>query len=95
MTHERACGRGEAASQQLPQPRPSVLYVPHLSRQRTQVGLLTNCLAWKGVLVMDNTCPSRKHSCHGLIWLRLCCARFRHGEPGDFHWDDWAPVSSS
>ena len=57
---------GEAANHQLPMAVAIFIELHLLTNENTEVVLLINCLAWRGVLVMDNTFPIKKHSYHGL-----------------------------
>jgi hypothetical protein len=46
------------------------------------------CLAWRSVFMVDNTFMIKKTVHMALTLLRLCCAFFRRGDSGDFHWED-------
>ena len=57
--------------------------------------VLINCLAWRGLLMMDNTFLIIKYCYHGLDLAAIGRPFFWHGEPGNFDWNDWAFISES
>ena len=62
VMHEQACCHDEAANHQLPIATAIFIVLSLLTNENIEVVLLINCLAWRGVLVMDNTLPIKKHS---------------------------------
>jgi hypothetical protein len=45
--------------------------------------------------LVENTFMIKKTVNVALKLLQLCCVFFRHGDSGDFHWEDWDFVSGS
>ena len=60
MMLKQVCYHDKAANHQLPI-AVAVFVLLHLSANEEHWGS-TPCLAWKGILVMDNTFPIKKHS---------------------------------
>jgi len=56
---------------------------------------LSYCLAWRSVLMVNNTFMIKKKVNMTLTLLQLCHAFFGRGDSDDFHWEDWAFVSGS
>ena len=62
MMHEQACCCDDAANHQLPIVAVLSLYYTSELMKNIEVVFVINCLAWRGVLVMDKTFPIKKHS---------------------------------
>ena len=60
--HEQVHCRDEAATHQLTVAVTISLHCISQPMENIEVALLINCLAWRGVLMMDNTFPIKKHS---------------------------------
>ena len=72
----------------------SSYYVPHLAKN-FDVVLLICSLAWRSVLVLDNSFMIKKTVNMVLTLVRLCRTFFECGHSGDFHWEDCVFVSQS
>ena len=69
--------------------------IPQLAKN-FDVVILSYCLAWRSVLMVNNTFMIEKKTGNmTLTLLRICRAFFGHGDSGDFHWEDWAFISGS
>jgi hypothetical protein len=65
--------------------------IPQSVKDRDVV-IISYCLAWRSVQMLDSTFIIKKKS----ALLSLGCTFFgRGGDPGDFHWEVWAIVSGS
>ena len=74
--------------------QPFLSYCISQLSKNMEIVLLINYLTWRGVFVIDDTFPIKKHK-RALTLLGLCHAFFRCGELGDFLWGDWAFASRS
>jgi hypothetical protein len=73
-----------------PQLRPfPSYYIPQPAKNFDAV-LPIYCLAWRSVLVVNNTFMIKKTVNMALTFFRLCRAFFGRGDSGDFHWEDSA-----
>ena len=74
--------------------QPFLSYCISQLSKNMEIVLLINYLTWRGVFVIDDTFPIKKHK-RALTLLGLCRAFFRCGELGNFLWGDWAFASRS
>src|SRR5215468_7601564 len=76
-----------------PELLPFSSYCIHQPANDFDVVVLSYCLAWRSVLMVNNTFLIEKKVNMTLTLLRLCRAFFGPGDSGDFRWEDWAFVS--
>ena len=92
MIHEEACCHGWAANFQLPIAA-AVFVMLRLSTNQEHWSSTPLIVCPGGVYSWWKT-PSQSNNTVNMVWilLWLYCTFFKHGNPGDFCWEDWAFV---